>query len=70
MLVGMWEKGNARSLLVGVQTDAATMQFSVENLQKAENKNHYMAQLVPESSIYIVIQEFIQGNGLLLALNI
>lgn len=38
MLVRMWEKGNTYSLLDGVQADAATMQFSVENSEKAESK--------------------------------
>jgi hypothetical protein len=38
MLVGMWEKGNSYSLLVGLQTVTATMEISVENYQKKNPK--------------------------------
>ena len=33
----MWRKGNSRVLLVGMQTDAATMENSMEFPQKTKN---------------------------------
>lgn len=38
MLERMWGKGSTYSLLVQVETDAATMEISVEVLQKAKNR--------------------------------
>ena len=34
---GSWRKGNSRVLLVGMQTDAATMENSMEFPQKTKN---------------------------------
>lgn len=35
----MWEIWNTHSLLVGFQTDVVSMEFSVQNFQKAKNKS-------------------------------
>ena len=39
VLVRMWRKGNPSALLVGMQVDAATVESSVQLLQKV--KNHW-----------------------------
>jgi len=38
MLVRMWRKGNLPTLLVGMQTGAATLEKSMEVPQKVENR--------------------------------
>ena len=38
MFVRMWRKGNPRTLLVGMQTGAATLETSMEVPQKVENR--------------------------------
>ena len=37
MLVMMWRKGNPGALLVGMQTDVATLENSMEFPQKTKN---------------------------------
>lgn len=39
MLVWIWGKGNASSLLAGVHTGRVTMEIGVEALQKARNRS-------------------------------
>ncbi|WP_279286232.1 hypothetical protein [Paraclostridium sordellii] len=39
MLERLWRKGNPHTLLVGMQTDAATMENSMEISQKTKNGN-------------------------------
>lgn len=43
----MWEIWNTHSLLVGFQTDAVSMEFSVENSQKAKNKSIISSSYAP-----------------------
>ena len=42
MLEKVWRKVNPLTLLVGMQTDSATMENSVENPLKNWEKNYYM----------------------------
>ena len=44
MLEKVWRKVNPLTLLVGMQTDSATMENSVENPLKNWEKNYYMTQ--------------------------
>lgn len=43
----MWEIWNTYSLLVGFQTNAVSMEFSVENSQKAKNKSIISSSYAP-----------------------
>ena len=40
----MWRKGDPRTLLVGMQTGAATMEDTMEVPQKVKNRNYHMIQ--------------------------
>ena len=41
MLKRLWKKGNPLALLVGMKTDTATMEESMETPQKTRNKSTY-----------------------------
>ena len=41
MLKRLWKKGNPLALLVGMKTDTATMEESMETPQKTSNKSTY-----------------------------
>ena len=42
MLGTMWRKRNTHALLVRMQTDAATVENSIEVLQKVKNRTNYL----------------------------